>query len=76
MNVCMGCHNQICSATNADRLRCEAEARNSSSPRPVGSAVLTVEIGEDGKCTEKGKADIRAFLDKHLPPNAESETLT
>lgn len=31
---------------------------------------LVVELGEDGKCTEKGKADIKAFIDTHIGQNA------
>jgi len=35
--------------------------------------VLTVEIGEDGKCTDKGKSDIAEFLEKYLPQNDQVE---
>ena len=52
---------------------CGPCCRKSSSPQSTCSVVLTVEIGEDGKCTDKGKSDIAEFLEKYLPQNDQVE---
>ena len=66
---CWKCGNDLTTGdapNSAQCRRCE-QASVSTSHAFAPYAVLTVEVGPDGKCTEKGKADINAFLDKHVP---------